>query len=820
MLKENEIIADLHIHSKYSRATSHNITLGNLVKYAKIKGLHLLGTGDFTHPSWLHELKQELKHNGEGVYYHQDFPFIFTTEISLIYSEGNKGRRVHLILLAPSLEIVEQINSWLLTKGRLDYDGRPIFGMSCIELLENLQSIDKNIEMIPAHCLLPDTFIHLNPEVKTIKDIHKGEKVLAHNGEFRQINQVYKRGYNGKIYKIVPWYFREGLATTPEHPFYVIKSFKKCPSTKGTCKPLCSKKESCKRRYFENYKPEWIEAKDIEVRDFLIYPRPNKVENIEESKITEFVPDHKLAKESFILPKNARNNKGAIKNKIKIDEDFCRLVGYFISEGYLIRREAVAFSFHANEKDYINEVISLMKKIFWVKNFKLDSRRENQGDIIFHSRILNAFFKKLFYSGEKARAWNKCLPNWMLLLPNQKIAEILRGWWRGDHGYTVSRNLMNQMKLICLKVGIIPSINIDSAENFNKRGKHFIGDRKIISERDTFIFSNLSFFLGDYGMLKEKCFRKFVNKRKMKHGWIDNNNVYLPVKKIEVKEYEGQVYNLEVEKDNSYVTEFATIHNCWTPWYGIFGSMSGFDSLKEAFQEYASKIHAIETGMSSDPLMNWRLSELNEKTIVSFSDAHSFWPFRLGREATIFKAEKGNVTYRDIIKQIRNDEILGTIETSPLYGKYHYDGHRLCNFSCSPEEALKLNNVCPICHKQLTIGVEHRVEELANQNIEARKNKKPFYTLLPLQELIALAKASTLASRKTWLVYNSIIERFGNEFNVLLNVEKAELIKALPNDALLVQLIIDNRVGNIQVQPGFDGQYGIPLVKEKQTRLL
>ncbi len=810
------LIADFHVHSRYSRATSRDLSIENLVKYAKIKGLHLLGTGDFTHPLWISELKQNLKGNGEGIYYYGDFPFILTSEISLIYTD-ERQRRVHLLMLAPSIEIVEQIHSWLLKRGRLDYDGRPIFGMSCTELVEGLLKIDSGIEVIPAHCLLPDTFIHSNPEVKAIKDIHGGEKVLAHNGEFRQVTQVYKRGYNGKIYKVTPWYFREGLATTPEHPFYVIKSFKGCHWTKGICKPLCSKKESCKKRYFEDYKPEWIEAKDIEVGDFLIYPRLNKVENIEEIKITEFVHDYKLAKESFILPKNARNNKGAIKNEIKIDEDFCRLAGYFISEGYLIGREAVAFSFHANEKDYITGVISLMDKIFGVKNFKLDSRRDNQRDIIFYSNILNYFFKKLFYSEDEARAWSKCLPYWMLLLPKQKIAEILRGWWRGDCGYTVSRKLMNQIKLICLKLGIIPSIAIDSAENFNDRGKHFIGDREIVSKRDTFIFSNLSFFEENYGMLREKCFRKFINKRKSKHGWIDDRNIYLPVKDIEIKEYKGDVYNLEVEKDNSYVTEFATIHNCWTPWYGIFGSMSGFNSLKEAFNEYTDKIHAIETGMSSDPKMNWHLSELNEKTITSFSDAHSFWPFRLGREATIFNLEKENLKYKDIISQIRNNEILGTIETDPAYGKYHYDGHRLCNFSCSPQESKKLGNICPVCHKPLTIGVENRVEELTDQDTEKHEKKKPYYALLPLHELIATAKASTITSQKVWQEYNKLIQAFNSELDVLLKVEKERLARI--TEEKIVNVILLNREGRIQVKPGYDGKYGEAMLRERQAKL-
>ena len=318
------VIADLHIHSRYSRATSKDINIENLVKYAKIKGLGMLGTGDFTHPLWLSELKNKLRDNNEGICYYDDFPFILTTEISLIYTEG-KGRRIHLVLLAPSIEVVGQINSWLLKKGRLDYDGRPIFNMSCTEFTEGITKIDDNIEIIPAHA--------------------------------------------------------------------------------------------------------------------------------------------------------------------------------------------------------------------------------------------------------------------------------------------------------------------------------------------------------------------------------------------------------------------------WTPWFGIFGSMSGFDSIKEAFHEYTNKIYAIETGMSSDPEMNWRLSELNEKAIISFSDAHSFWPFRLGREATIFNGNVDNLKYKEIIKQIRENSILGTIETDAAYGKYHFDGHRLCNFSSSPQESKKLNNICPVCHKPLVIGVENRVEELAdNPKGFKPKNAKPFFKILPLHE--------------------------------------------------------------------------------------
>src|SRR3989344_5688708 len=150
------IIADLHIHGKYSRATSKDLTLPKLEKYAKIKGVSLLGTGDFTHPQWIEHLKESLIRKENEIYYTKtNFPFMLTTEISLVYTQDNKGRRVHNLVLAPSFEVVSQITEWLKTKGRVDYDGRPIFKIPCPEFVESLRSISKDIEVIPAHIWTP-----------------------------------------------------------------------------------------------------------------------------------------------------------------------------------------------------------------------------------------------------------------------------------------------------------------------------------------------------------------------------------------------------------------------------------------------------------------------------------------------------------------------------------------------------------------------------------------------------------------------------------------------------------------------------------------
>ncbi len=398
------MIADLHIHSRFSRACSSQINFENLVKWAKVKGLHLLGTGDFTHPVWFDEIKK-LQSNEKGFYYYGDFPFIISGEISLIYTDDKKGRRIHLVVLVPSIEIAEKINSYFDTKGRRDYDGRPIFGISGEDFVYDMMKISQDIEIIPAHI--------------------------------------------------------------------------------------------------------------------------------------------------------------------------------------------------------------------------------------------------------------------------------------------------------------------------------------------------------------------------------------------------------------------------WTPWFGLFGSMSGFDSLKECFGEQVDNVHSIETGMSSDPEMNWRIKELENKSIVSFSDAHSFWPFRLGREATIFRRCD---SYKELIRQIRENDFIGTIETDPAYGKYHWDGHRVCNFSCEPSETKKLGGICPVCKKNLTIGVESRVDDLSSKDSNP-KIKKKFYKLLPLHEVISLYLGGlSMQSKKVWSIYNHLIKEFRDEFNILLHVSKEEMMRGNV-DGKLIELILENREGKIKVKPGFDGEYGKALLGEKQKTL-
>ncbi len=282
-----------------------------------------------------------------------------------------------------------------------------------------------------------------------------------------------------------------------------------------------------------------------------------------------------------------------------------------------------------------------------------------------------------------------------------------------------------------------------------------------------------------------------------------------PIFKIPCPEFTENL--MKISKDIEIIPAHA-----WTSWFGIFGSATEFNSMEEAFHDQVKNIHSFETGMSSDPEMNWRLSMLDKFSILSFSDIHSFWPWRLGREATTFDINQLN--YKNIINSIRENNIAFTIETPPSYGKYHFDGHRLCNFSCSPEEAKKRNNICPVCKKKLTIGVLNRVEELADRSEGFKKeNAKKFYSLLPLHELLALVFGTSLSTQKVWKEYNQLINKFGNELNILLNVSKEDLAKTTTDK--ITNLILRNREGKIQVTPGYDGEYGKAVLETQKTLL-
>jgi uncharacterized protein (TIGR00375 family) len=251
--------------------------------------------------------------------------------------------------------------------------------------------------------------------------------------------------------------------------------------------------------------------------------------------------------------------------------------------------------------------------------------------------------------------------------------------------------------------------------------------------------------------------------------------------------------------------------HCWTPWFGVFGSRSGFDSLKECYQDQATKIFAIETGLSSDPQMNWRLSSLDKVGLVSNSDAHSPNPWRLGREANVFEFEK--LSYRAVFDAIRlkdRSRFLQTIEVDPAYGKYHFTGHKKCGVSLPPREALRMGNKCPKCGKRLTVGVLQRVEELADRPEGFTPNDViPFRSLLPLYEVISFATGvNRLYAKAVLEQQDRLIRAFGSELAVLLDVSLEDLLRH--SKQVVAQAIVAVRENRLKFTPGYDGVYGVP----------
>lgn len=264
----------------------------------------------------------------------------------------------------------------------------------------------------------------------------------------------------------------------------------------------------------------------------------------------------------------------------------------------------------------------------------------------------------------------------------------------------------------------------------------------------------------------------------------------------------------------------------WTPWFGVFGANSGFDSLEECFENSAQYIYGIETGLSSDPEMNWEINELNTRSILSFSDAHS--PAKMGREVTTFRLN--DISYDAIREAIMvpsqrsvssENRVLYTVEFYPEEGKYHYNGHRNCDIYQTPEETKEKGEICPVCKRRITVGVMQRVMDLADETVhgiiqsnqqgltwikDPKAKHPPFVKLVPLNEIIAESLKSTVSSMKVKTTFDNICETFGSEMEVLLKTPIAEIEKKAGER--IAEGVAKVRGGNIFIQPGYDNVYG------------
>lgn len=297
------------------------------------------------------------------------------------------------------------------------------------------------------------------------------------------------------------------------------------------------------------------------------------------------------------------------------------------------------------------------------------------------------------------------------------------------------------------------------------------------------------------------------------------------VKKLN-KELEGRGFNLRSDgrpilgmSDRDFLELIKNIDerlemipaHIWTPWFSVFGSKSGFDSIKECFGDMSKYIFALETGLSSDPSMNWRISQLDPYILVSNSDSHSLK--NIGREANVLEIDENKLSYDEFIRILKakdTNRFLYTVEFFPEEGRYHFDGHRDCQVVLEPKKTIKQKGICSKCKRPLTIGVDYRVNELADRELGFKPQDKPGYKkLIELDKIIAESlNIKSRESKKVIDLYMKMINEFGSEFDILINIERKKLEEKGFVPPILVEAISRVRSGKLHINPGYDGVYG------------
>ena len=253
----------------------------------------------------------------------------------------------------------------------------------------------------------------------------------------------------------------------------------------------------------------------------------------------------------------------------------------------------------------------------------------------------------------------------------------------------------------------------------------------------------------------------------------------------------------------------------WTPWFSLLGSKSGFDLVEECFEDLTPHIFALETGLSSDPPMNWRLSQLDRYTLVSNSDAHS--PAKLGREANIFNCDLSYSAMLEAMKSGNPEQFLGTIEFFPEEGKYHLDGHRKCGIRLSPAETIANKGICPVCGKKVTVGVLYRVYELADRPEGSKHdNSKPYYSLIPLTEILGEISNVGPNTKTVSQKFQNLLKKLGSEIDILSEIPLPEIEKI--GGSMLAEGIRRMRNGDVHISAGYDGEFGVIKVFTEQER--
>ena len=755
-----KFVADFHIHSKYSRATSPQMDLEHLNAAAKIKGIKVLGTADFSHPEWFKSLKEKLEPAEIGLFKlkKQDngTRFVLTNEISCVYSKKGRVRKIHILIFAPSLEVVEKINAQLGWVGNLKSDGRPILGLDAKELAKIVLSASEDCLVVPAHAWTPwfsifgsksgfDSIEECFEEYsKYIYAVETGlscydqkTEVLTQEGwkpfsqvtykdsictldpeteeiEYQKPRKIYQSQYRGKMYRLKTK--RVDLLVTPNHNLlYAPADFRtKKPYRLKEAQELFGKSKILRKDgIWKGKTPRFFTLPEVQIR-------------------------HGSKWYSGLRTKSAK--------KLPI-EAWAKFFGYWIAEGW---------TNEGKDGDY-NICIAVQKPK--ARQAVLKIIEELGYSPYFDEKIIRIRNYQLFsYLRQFGRAGVKFVPHEIKELSPELLKAFLEYYLWGDgHVYgrnkkgrsatTISTRLRDDLQEIALKTG-------DSAyyKLGNKKGTPFASP----SQKKQYYQSADSWVIYFIRHNRTAIIPSTIKKYGYEERWVD---------------YDGIVYCVSVPNRTLYIRR-----NGIPLWCG-----------------------------NSDPPMNWRLSPLDKITLISNSDAHS-GP-KLGREANVFDAE---LSYKSIIEAIKTknpQKFLYTIEFFPEEGKYHFDGHRICGIKLSPQETKKYNGICPVCGKTLTIGVLNRVEELADREEGFKpEGAIPFKSLVPLEEIIADALGCSTGTKEVEKEYKNLIEKLGSEFNVLLEATPENLrVVTLPE---ISEAIIKVREGRVFKEPGYDGVYG------------
>ncbi len=776
-----KFIADFHIHSHYSRATSKRLTPEYLNYWAQVKGIKVIGTGDFTHPGWLKELKEKLQPIEQGLFklkdeFKQDnslqvFPsckngirFLLTAEISNIYKKYGKVRKVHNLIFATNFTTAEKIQQKLSKIGNITSDGRPILGLDSRDLLEIVLECSDEAFLVPAHIWTPwfsalgsksgfnsisecygdldkhifavetglscydeKTEILIDNSWKKFSEVSYNDKICTLNLETNEIEfqnpiGIFTYKYKGKMYRLKTK--RVDLLVTPNHKLLV-----------STCD-------------FRNPKPFSLkEAK------FLF----NKSKQFKKDGFWTGENEKYFTLPAVKIKHGSRYYSGfRVKKEKKLPmKSWLKFFGFWIAEGWTTHWKNGDYNICLSNR---NKILLLeMKQI--LQNFGYNVYQNN-----YTIRIRN--FQLFHYLRQFGKSSDKFIPSDIKSLSKELLEVLLEYYLKGD-GYiygrakkgvsatTTSICLRDDLQEIALKIGI--------------SAYYKLGRRK-----GTPITS-----LGPYKLKHDAWQVYFIRK---------NRYTVLPstIKKYNYVEswvdFNGSVFSVAVPNHVVYIRR-----NGIPVWCG-----------------------------NSDPPMNWMCSFLDRYTLISNSDAHS--PEKLGREANLFDTELSYNSIKEAMKTGNPKNFLCTIEFFPQEGKYHYDGHRKCGIRWDPLKTLKHNGICPVCGKKVTIGVMNRVVQLADRDdLTEKKNKLPFHSLVPLKEILSEILETGPQSMRVRKAYNSLLKKDGSEFELLLNLPIEE-IKKVGNE-VLAEAIRRMRNGEVSIKEGFDGEFGqIKVFQENEKR--